>query len=218
MMCVDFLHLSDELDLIAEMGFDYLHIDIMDGHYVPNFTLGPGFCKALADYSSVPMDIHLMIENVDAYLPAFCEFPGVTVSFHPEAVYHPLRSVQAIRSYGVRAGIAFDPATPVESIRHLLPDVDLVCVMTVNPGYSGQKLVPQTLGKITELRELLEREGLEVEVEVDGNVSWENIPKMVRAGADTLVVGTSALYERNTPRREAAERLKELIRELEANR
>lgn len=218
MMCVDFLDLKSELDLIAEFGFDYLHIDIMDGHYVPNFTLGPGFCGALADYSSIPMDIHLMIENVDAYIPSFAEFPSVTLSFHPEAIYHPLRSIQAIRAHGARPGIAVDPATPVESVRHLLPDVELVCIMTVNPGYAGQKLVPQTLDKITELREYASSEGLDIEIEVDGNVSWENIPKMVAAGADTLVVGTSALYAKDTPRRDAAARLKSLVEELERGR
>jgi ribulose-phosphate 3-epimerase len=186
----------------------------MDGHYVPNFTLGPGFCTSLAEASSIPLDIHLMIENVDAFVPVFASFPGCVVSFHPEACYHPLRTIAFIRDHGARPGIAVDPALPLSSVKHLLPEVDFICVMAVNPGYSGQTLVPGSIEKIAEFRDHVERAGLDMEIEVDGNVSWENIPKMVRAGADTLVVGTSSVFETGKDRRENILKLKELLQDL----
>ena len=210
-MCADFLELRRELDLMAERGIDYLHIDIMDGHYVPNFTLGPDFCRRLAAYSPIPLDIHLMIENPDTFVPEFAAFPGATVAIHLEASRHPVRSLQLVRSCGARPGVALDPATPVEALRWVLPHVELVCVMTVNPGYAGQKLIPGTLGKITEVARLAESEGLEVEIEVDGNVSWENIPRMLAAGAETLVAGTSSLYDSASDLQANIERLYRLV-------
>lgn len=212
MMCADFLHLQDELDLFNEIGIEYLHIDIMDGHYVPNFTLGPGFCKMLAENSPIPLDIHLMIENVDRYIPVFAEAAstGSVITFHPEAEYHPIRQLHLIKSFGVRAGIAIDPSTPLESIKYLLPHSEMICIMTVNPGYSGQKLVPGMIEKIAQIDEYCRKEQLPVEIEVDGNVSWENIPKMIGAGAETLVAGTSSLYDRSMDRREASRKLRTL--------
>lgn len=225
-MCADFLHLHEELRLFEELGIEYLHIDVMDGHYVPNFTLGPGFCKTLAGNSPIPLDIHLMIENVDKYIPIFAEasltglnqFPskesdraGTVITFHPEAEYHPIRQLHLIKSLGIRAGIAIDPATPLESIKHMLPHVEMICIMTVNPGYSGQKLVFNMIDKIAEIDTYCRREGLDVEIEVDGNVSWENIPKMIQAGAETLVAGTSSLFDPELHRREASAKLRKMV-------
>ena len=195
LMCADIINLQPELDLFISRGVEFLHVDVMDGHYVPNFSLGPGFCKRIADYSPIPLDVHLMIENVDAYLNAFVVTQGTWLSFHPEVVYHPMRTIEAIRARGGVPGIAIDPATTIDSIRYLLPIVSFVCVMTVNPGYTGQALIPQMIDKIAELAEYLEREKLAVEIEVDGNVSWRNIPAMVQSGASILVLGTSSLYD-----------------------
>ena len=147
-MCADFLDLGKEIRIFEESKIPMIHVDVMDGHYVPNFTLGPDICAAVASTTHIPLDIHLMIDNVDAYVPVFAKFDSPWISFHPEAVWHPLRTASLIRSCGARAGIALDPSMPIERFKYLLPEVDLVCVMTVNPGYAGQTLIPAMLGKI----------------------------------------------------------------------
>lgn len=205
LMCADFLRLGAQLDLLARWQVDLLHLDIMDGHYVPNFTLGPDFCRRLAGYSAIPLDIHLMVENVDTFIPVFAAAAAAAgpdaarrrpaLYIHPEVTYHPLRSLELIRDCGARPGIALDPAVPVQAVRPLLPHVELACLMAVNPGFAGQSMVPGTLEKIAALSEEIERGGHEVQIEVDGNVSWENIPRMVQAGANILVAGSSSLFD-----------------------
>jgi ribulose-phosphate 3-epimerase len=195
MMCADFLHLARDIESLEAGGADYLHVDVMDGRYVPNFTLGPDFCTALARGSRLPLDIHLMVEDPELHVASFAGFPGCIVSIHPETSRHPMRTLDLIRSHGARAGIAIDPSIPVSSVAEMLPAVSLACVMTVNPGYAGQKLVPATLAKVRELSDLVKDRGLDVEIEVDGNVSWENIPRMVQAGARVLVAGSSSLFD-----------------------
>jgi len=211
MMCADFLHLADDLDALQAGGADYLHVDVMDGRYVPNFTLGPDFCKALARGSRLPLDIHLMVENPEHHVSSFAVVGGSIVSIHPETTRHPLRTLDLIRSLGARAGIAIDPAMPIASVVEMLPYVSLACVMTVNPGYAGQKLVPTALAKVRELAELVKARGLDVEIEVDGNVSWENIPRMVQAGAQVLVAGSSSLFDGAGSLRDNLRRIRDLV-------
>jgi ribulose-phosphate 3-epimerase len=211
MMCADFINLGRDLEVMRAEGADVLHVDVMDGHYVPNYTLGPDFCRSIAGASPLPLDIHLMIENVDSHAPLFARLPNAVVSFHPEVTWHPLRTIELIRSCGARAGIAVDPALPLAAVQEILPHVSLVCVMTVNPGYAGQALIPEALEKVRALAEQVRERGLDILVEVDGNVSWENIPKMVGAGADVLVAGSSSLFDGKAGLAENLRRMRQII-------
>jgi ribulose-phosphate 3-epimerase len=210
-MCADLLDMKKDLDIFVEQGIDYLHIDVMDGHYVPNFTLGVDFCRAISSYTRIPLDIHLMIENPDRFIPDFTQFKNAVITFHPETSAHPLRTLQLIKSHGIRAGVALDPALSVGVLKYLLPDLDMVCVMTVNPGYAGQKLVPQAIGKIKEVVEYVGASNFSPEIEVDGNVSWQNIPLMLDAGAHVFVAGTSSLFEKGKDLKENVVRFRSIL-------
>ena len=210
-MCADFLNLKDDIDTLTELGADFLHIDIMDGHYVPNFTLGPDFVQMVHDYTRLPLDIHLMIENVDDFIPRFALDERCWVSFHPETSYHPYRTIDLIRKCNAKPGIAFEPALPFESYSELLDEVAFALVMTVSPGFAGQKLIPATLEKVARARAYLDAKRLTAELEVDGNVSWENIPRMIQAGATVLVAGTSSIYSRPVDLRASIPRIKRLV-------
>ena len=211
MMCADFLHLEDELSVLKSEGVDMLHIDIMDGQYVPNFTLGTDLAKTMYNFSGITLDYHLMVEQVDDTIELFTEIPGSYVTFHPETSRHPVRTIQKIRDKGCKPGIAIDPAISIETIKHLLPLVDMVCVMTVNPGYAGQALIPFCLDKIEELKAWRTLHKADFLIEVDGNVSWENVPEMIRVGADVLVLGTSSVFNKNESRHYSYERLRKTI-------
>jgi len=210
-MCADFLELGRQIETMEAKGIDYLHIDKMDGHYVPNFTLGPDFCRRLTEKTSISLDIHLMVEGPDAYIPVFAAFGRPALYIHPETSYHPLRSLELMRSCGARPGIALYPALSVAAVDPLLSQVDLVCVMTVNPGYAGQRLIPWTIDKIRELSAIKNRKGLGFEIEVDGNVSWQNIPRLIEAGARVLVAGSSSLFEEGNQLEANIDRLYGLI-------
>ena len=197
-MCVDFLNLRETLDIFTKEGIDYLHIDIMDGHYVPNFTLGMDFCKTLSEYTDIPFDIHLMINNPDQHVKMFSQFEKAIISFHPETAYHPLGTVHTIKKGGAHAGIAIDPSISLQNIEYLLPYIDLLNVMTVNPGYAGQKLIPQMLDKLSSAADMISQKGYAIELQVDGNVSWDNIPTMLEAGAQVFVAGTSSIFQKDT--------------------
>tara|TARA_B100000609_G_C17039834_1_gene343247 strand:- start:23 stop:694 length:672 start_codon:yes stop_codon:yes gene_type:complete len=211
MMCADFLTLKEELDVLIEQQVEMLHIDIMDGQYVPNFTLGTDLAKQMYNYSSIPLDYHLMIENVDQSIDIFLHQEGSTITFHPETTWHPVRTIQSIRAKHCKPSIAIDPAMTIDSVKHLLPLVDMAVIMTVNPGYAGQKVIPFCIDKIAELNKWKKENHPSLVIEVDGNVSWENIPPMVNAGSNVLVLGTSSVFTKEYPRQEAYQKLKSFL-------
>lgn len=195
MMCADALNLGRDVQQLTEAGVQYFHYDVMDGDFVPNFMLGPDVIRAVRKVSAVPADIHLMVKNPERHLHLFDLRPGDVVSVHQESTIHLQRTLAAIRAAGAQAAVALNPATPLCMIEDVLPDVDMVLIMTVNPGFAGQKLVPATLAKISRLRAMLDASGYpDVRIEVDGNVSFENAVKMRAAGADLFVAGTSAVF------------------------
>lgn len=195
LMCADFLRLGEELQALEICGIEYLHVDIMDGSFVSNYTLGTDFVKKVKGASSIPLDLHLMIEDPERKLDWFAFGEGDFVSIHWEATRHPQAALAAIRARGAKAMLALNPGTPLTVVEELLPDLDGVLVMTVNPGFAGQKLIPQTLDKIRNLRTMLDQWGYgSVQIECDGNVSFENARKMSNAGANLFVAGTSSIY------------------------
>ena len=195
MMCVDFAKMQETVEIFAREGVEYLHVDIMDGEFVPNFTLGVDFCQKLRQMSDIPLDIHLMITKPENKLEWFTPQPGEYVSIHWESTVHLQRALAKIRSFGAKTMVALNPATPITVLREVLDDLDAVLIMTVNPGYAGQKLIPATLDKIRRTRAFLDEMGYPyVKIQVDGNVSFENAKKMRQAGADIFVAGSSSVF------------------------
>ncbi len=190
-LSADFARLGEEVQAIEDGGADYVHIDVMDGHFVPNITIGPLVVEAVRRVTRLPLDVHLMIENPDLYIPDFARAGADIITVHQEAVPHLHRTVQLIHSLGKRAGVSINPATPVSSLEVILGEVDLVLVMSVNPGFGGQSFIPSCLPKITALRQQIDRRGLAVELEVDGGVKTDNIGAIARAGAEVFVAGSA---------------------------
>ncbi len=190
-LSADFASLGDEVRAITRAGADYIHIDVMDGHFVPNITIGPGVVKALRKTTKKPFDVHLMISPVDPYLEGFVEAGADIVTVHPEAGPHVHRTIQEIKRLGAKAGVSINPATPVETALAVLGDVDLVLVMSVNPGFGGQKFIPGALDKIRALREAIDASGRDIDLEVDGGIDPATARKAIAAGADVLVAGTA---------------------------
>ena len=191
-LSADFARLGEEVRAIDEAGADWIHVDVMDGHFVPNITIGPGVVKALRPHTQRPFDVHLMISPVDPFLDAFAEAGADIITVHPEAGPHLHRTIQRIRALGKKAGVSLNPATPAKMLDYVLEEVDLVLVMSVNPGFGGQKFIHSQLKKIEAIANRVAKENLTVHVEVDGGIDSETAPLAANAGANVLVAGTAA--------------------------
>jgi len=191
-LSADFARLGEEVEQVLASGADWVHFDVMDNHYVPNLTIGPMVCQALRDHGvTAPIDVHLMVEPVDTLIGMFADAGASVISFHPDASIHVDRSLQLIRDAGCQAGLVFNPAAGLEPLRYVMDKVDLVLLMSVNPGFGGQSFIPATLPKLREARALIDAAGLPIRLEVDGGVSAANIREIAEAGADTFVAGSA---------------------------
>ncbi|MFO1392910.1 MAG: ribulose-phosphate 3-epimerase [Steroidobacteraceae bacterium] len=191
-LSADFARLGEEVRAVLDAGADIIHFDVMDNHYVPNLTIGPLVCEALRKAGiTAPIDVHLMVKPVDRIVPDFAKAGATWITFHPEASEHVHRTIGLIREQGCRPGIVFNPATPLDWLDHVLDDIDMVLLMSVNPGFGGQSFIPSALPKIARVRERIDRSGREIRLEVDGGVKVDNIAAVAAAGADTFVAGSA---------------------------
>jgi ribulose-phosphate 3-epimerase len=192
-LSADFSKLGEEIKDVEAGGADYIHVDVMDGHFVPNITIGPLIVEAIRPITKLPLDVHLMIDNPDHYIEAFAKAGADYITVHVEACRHLHRTIHYIKSFGVKAGVVLNPATPVDFIQHVLSDVDMVLLMSVNPGFGGQAFIPEVLTKIKALKKMIDEKGLQVEIEIDGGVNEQTAKQCIEAGATVLVAG-SAIY------------------------
>jgi ribulose-phosphate 3-epimerase len=191
-LSADFARLGEEVDAVLDAGADMIHFDVMDNHYVPNLTIGPMVCEALRNWGvTAPIDVHLMVKPVDGMIESFAKAGATWITFHPEASEHVDRSLQLIRDLGCRAGLVFNPATPLDWLDHVAEKLDMILIMSVNPGYGGQKFIPGALRKIAAVRQFIDESGLPIRLEVDGGIKVDNIAAVARAGADTFVAGSA---------------------------
>lgn len=195
-LAADFARLGSEVDKVVEAGADLIHFDVMDNHYVPNLTIGPMVCQSLRDYGvTIPIDVHLMVKPVDALIGTFSEAGATYITFHPEASEHIDRSLKLIRDSGCQCGLVYNPVSNLDSLRYAIDQIDMVLLMSVNPGFGGQKFIPSTLKKIREVRSLIDHSGREIRLEVDGGISAANISSVAAAGADTFVAGSAVFRQ-----------------------
>ena len=208
-LSADFAKLGEEIKDVENGGADYIHVDVMDGHFVPNITIGPLIVEAIRPVTKLPLDVHLMIEKPDLYIREFAKAGADIITVHVEACSHLHRTLQLIKSEGVKSGVVLNPHTPIESIIHILENIDMVLFMTVNPGFGGQTFIPQVLPKIKQLRDLIKEKQLTIDIEVDGGVNEETAKLCVEAGANVLVAG-SFIYN-NPDRQQAIQILKQAV-------
>ena len=191
-LSADFARLGDDVARVLAAGADVVHFDVMDNHYVPNLTIGPMVCKALRDFGiTAPIDVHLMVKPVDRIIPDFAKAGASLITFHPEASEHLDRSIQLIKDQGCQAGLVFNPATPLHYLDHILDKLDVILLMSVNPGFGGQSFIPGTLAKLRQVRRLIDDSGLDIRLEIDGGVQVDNIREIAEAGADMFVAGSA---------------------------
>jgi len=191
-LSADFAHLGDDVRAVLDAGADIVHFDVMDNHYVPNLTIGPMICEALRnDGIDAPIDVHLMIEPVDRIIPDFAKAGATYITFHPEATQHIDRSLALVRDHGCKSGLVFNPATPLDHLRYVMDKIDMVLIMSVNPGFGGQRFIPSALDKLREARRLIDESGFDIQLEIDGGVKVDNIAAIAAAGADTFVAGSA---------------------------
>jgi len=197
-LSADFARLGEEVDNVLKSGADIVHFDVMDNHYVPNLTIGPLVCEALRKHGvTAPIDVHLMIKPVDRIIPDFAKAGATYITFHPEGSEHIDRSLQLIRDCGCKPGLAFNPATPLDVLNYVMDKVDMILLMSVNPGFGGQSFIPKTLDKLRTVRKMITDSGLDIRLEVDGGVKVDNIAEIARAGADTFVAGSAVFGARD---------------------
>ena len=191
-LSADFARLGEDVEAVLDAGADIVHFDVMDNHFVPNLTIGPMICDALRNYGiEAPIDVHLMVEPVDRIIPDFAKAGASYITFHPEASRHVDRSLGLIHEQGVKAGLVFNPATPLDWLRHVIDKVDMVLLMSVNPGFGGQQFIPSALAKLREARQIIDASGRDIRLEIDGGVKVDNIGEIAAAGADTFVAGSA---------------------------
>ena len=190
-LSADFAKLGEEIKAVTEAGADLIHVDVMDGHFVPNMTIGPAVIKALRPHTDLPFDVHLMIENVDQYIPAYVDAGADMITVHPESGAHLHRSLQLIKSFGKKVGVSLNPATPLDVLDYVYDDIDLVLLMSVNPGFGGQSFIPAVLDKIKKLRKIIDDNGYDIDISIDGGVKPENAEEIVKAGATIMVAGSA---------------------------